>query len=297
MEKLQRIGRRGGNLVQDAFRLRRIALVKQRLRERNLVVDRLQIGHGAERTRRACLVLLRRLRLELSGERWIELLRRALRAGKSALVVLFLRGLLLRRRLAGSVLLQERRQQPLRLRQPGIARLVVSLIESRARLRDVGKRGDRLRFERGGGALRECDRRDERHQEGKLSHHPRVAIGRAIGRRRPSARKAARSARVDYAPCVAAIRSPRDPRLRMSARRVTPAAQNAQVESRRCSMRNPASPCPTICEIDCKDWFRPRTTPCSSRPTCWVMRLVSAGRTKPLPMDEKVAATSSKGIP
>src|SRR3954469_1729248 len=114
MEKLQRIGRRGGNLVQDAFRLCRIALVKQRLRERNLVVDRLQIGHGAERTRRARLVLLlwqkqrlrernlvverlqtghgaegpRRARLvlllwlrpELSGERWIELLRRALRA-------------------------------------------------------------------------------------------------------------------------------------------------------------------------------------------------------------------------
>src|SRR3954468_24209798 len=190
MEKLQRIGRRGGNLVQDAFRLRRIALVKQRLRERNLVVDRLQIGHGPERTGRARLVLLLWLSPELS-ERWIELLRRALRAGKSALVLLFLRRLLLRGLLGGSVLLQQRRQQPLRLRQPGIARLVVSLIESGARLGDVGKRGDRLRFERGGGALGECDRRDERHEEGKLSHHPRVAIGRAIGRRRTSARKAA----------------------------------------------------------------------------------------------------------
>src|SRR3954470_13943847 len=195
MEKLQRIGRRGGNLVQDAFRLCRIALVKQRLRERNLVVDRLQIGHGAERTRRARLVLLLWLRPELSGERWIELLRRALRAGKGALVVLFLRGLLLRGLLlGGSVLLQERRQQPLRFRQPRIARLVVSLIESGARLGDVGKRGDRLRFERGGGALGECDRRDERKGAGKLSHPPRVAVGGATGGRRRSAPRATSAA-------------------------------------------------------------------------------------------------------
>src|SRR5207248_1466155 len=93
VQKLQRIGRRGGNFVQDALCLRRIALVEEGLRERNLVVDRLQVGDRAERTRRTCLALVLRGRSELSGERRIELLRRAFCAGNRARVLLILRGL------------------------------------------------------------------------------------------------------------------------------------------------------------------------------------------------------------
>src|SRR5438067_567344 len=70
VQKLQRIGRRGGNFVQDALCLRRIALVEEGLRERNLVVDRLQVGDRAERTRRTCLALV--LRGRSAGSRRLQ---------------------------------------------------------------------------------------------------------------------------------------------------------------------------------------------------------------------------------
>ncbi len=67
------------------------------------------------------------------------------------------------------------------------------------------------------------------------------------------------------------------------------------MESQPRSMRAPAIAGPTIWAMDIKDWLSPSTTPCSPRPTCWVMRLVSAGRMSPFPSDEKVAASKSVG--
>ena len=53
---------------------------------------------------------------------------------------------------------------------------------------------------------------------------------------------------------------------------------------------------PTISAIESSDWFSPSTTPCSLRETCCVIRLVSAGRSTPVPKEARVAASKSGGI-
>src|SRR3954466_7495632 len=102
------------------------------MRERDLVVDRFQIRDRAGRPRRCTGVLSRcaellRSALRASEKtralllRWLLLLRALLlRRGLRLRRLLLRRGLRLRRLLRW-LLLQDRRQQRLRLRQPGIA--------------------------------------------------------------------------------------------------------------------------------------------------------------------------------
>ena len=46
-----------------------------------------------------------------------------------------------------------------------------------------------------------------------------------------------------------------------------------------------------------RDWASPRTTPCSLREVVLVIKLVSTGRSVPVPKEAKVVATSSSGMP
>src|SRR5260370_188927 len=53
----------------------------------------------------------------------------------------------------------------------------------------------------------------------------------------------------------------------------------------------------TIAAIEFSDCGSPKTTPCSEHAAFWVIRLVKAGRTIPVPDDATALTIRSKGIP
>ena len=66
-------------------------------------------------------------------------------------------------------------------------------------------------------------------------------------------------------------------------------------------MSSPATIGETIDAIDISDCVMPSTTPCSCRPACCVIRLVSAGRMTPLPnaasVPVNISSTNDVAIP